>query len=81
MHSARERGRGNGFSIRYNAQSNLWLIIRVQSFKSMNGAMHSNGLIENRAVCFHVLLVPTGEALPFKGSCVCLYVSTPAQRV
>jgi len=55
------------YSIRYNADSYLHLIIEVLCFKRQAVAVNSNGLTHSRAVCLPVPLVPGGELLPSVG--------------
>lgn len=62
---------GRRVSIRYNADSNLQLIIKVLRFKRLAVAVNSNGLTQSRAVCFPVPLVPSGELSAF---CACVRV-------
>ncbi len=58
-------------SIRYNADSNLQLIIKVLRFKRLTVAVNSNELTQSRTVCFPVPLVPSGELSVF---CACVPV-------
>lgn len=67
--------KGGRVSIRYNADSNLHLIIKVLRFKRLAVAVNSNGLTQSRAVCFPVPPVPSGELSAF-----CAYVPLSAFR-
>lgn len=64
--------RGRRVSIRYNADSNLQLIIKVLRFKRLSVAVNSNGLTQSGAVCFPVPLVPSGELSAFVHVCLCV---------
>lgn len=59
-------------SLRYNADSNLHLIIKVLCFKRQAVAVNSNRLTQSRDVCFSVSLVPRGELLAAAGGCLCV---------
>lgn len=57
--------KGRGVSIRYNAGSNLRLIIKVPCSKRLAVTVNSNGPAQRRAVCFPVPLVLSGNLSVF----------------
>lgn len=57
--------KGRRVSIRYNADSNLQLTIKVLHFKRLVVDVNSNGVKHSRVVCFPVPLVPSWELSVF----------------
>lgn len=72
--------KGRRVRIRYNADSNLQLIIKLLRFKRLAVAVNSNGLTQSRAVCFPVPLVPRGELSAFVHMCMCVSAFEKGQR-